>query len=282
MKLKVLTVLAAVIFAASSAQGTMVAGWDFSYLDPGAAGFPFIPAGGVVPAPGDFSGAYPANWSDLDAAGAPQLGVNNSQAFGTVFWNGTNGSTNEIPTGAGDILFTSTPSTSLLSNRLRPAGGDMDASSSLSLPADGAGIQNQWSDLALNPRDVLSIVFQADVTSTGLVGEDWLLSFAARTEFTGQDSTLQIDVSLDGVAYTMPALNVGINDTDTLYEVALPALTNGQGVVFARITTGDERIFLDNVAIDATLVPEPGTALLMLAGLSGLAAAGRRKAVVAA
>lgn len=260
MKLKTLAMVVASLLAAGSAQALMVNAFDMSYLE---TGFPFIP-------PGDLSGVYGANWSDLDQAGSPGLGLNNSQAFGQMIWDGTVGSTNEIPTGAGDVLFTGTPS--LLANKNRPAAGQMDVSSSLALQGDGQGI---WRDNSLNTQDILSIVFRSDLSSIAETGSDWLFSFAARTQFTGEQATLSIDVSTDGTNYN-PVQNVQIDDVDTLYEIALPGSELNE--LFVRVTFPETNVLIDNVATDANLVPEPGTLLLLGAGLAGLAVFPRRKA----
>lgn len=264
MKIKALGFLAVLLLAVSPAHADpmMVNGWDMSYFE---TGFPFI-------APSDFSGQYGANWSDLDASSNPGIGLVDSANFGTMIWDGTAGSTNQIPTGAADTLFTSEGS--LEANRTRPAAGTMDSTAQLPLQSDG---QDAWTDLKLNTQDVMSIVFKSDLSSIPETGSDWLLSFAARTQFTGQTSMLTVDFSTDGVNYSS-AQQFQIDDVDTLYEVSLGG--TGLNMAFARITFDETATFLDNVATDAELssVPEPGTLLLMVSGLGGLTAFSRRRA----
>jgi hypothetical protein len=94
--------------------------------------------------------------------------------------------------------------------------------------------------------------------------------------------TIGISVSPDGTNYS-PLTTVNLTTLDTLYTVALPA--GPQNNLFVKFDIGNTASpnnfhLFDNVAFNGlvTIVPEPGTLLLLFSGLAGLAVTGRRSA----
>ena len=128
----------------------------------------------------------------------------------------------------------------------------------------------------------VSIVFEASVASLGdlFQAEDWTIIFAGHHE---RPATIDgHDRVVDGRGQLRPA---GRGDLTT----------SARGVHARRAReAGDNAFFrlgfivggrqpdaqIDNVTIsgDVTLIPEPGTAALLLLGLTGLGMAGRRRA----
>jgi hypothetical protein len=258
-----LTTLALALLVGSGANATMIAGWDFSqYFDVGA-----LSTDGA-----DFTATLAANYSDLD----PTFGAGaESAAFGTMYMNGANGSSDVVPLlGSGLEPFQPTASAggSLVSNLTEPGGVDFD--SFTVVLAEGQLFANP---LAMIASAAVSVVFEADLLSVPQIGSNWSLSFGART-FSG-NSNLVIEFSTDGVNFAQagPALN--LNTVDTRYVVNLGATVSNNAYV--RLTfdpSGVNQPILDNVAIHADLaLPEPGTALLGSLGLAGLALVGRRR-----
>jgi hypothetical protein len=251
---------------AGSAQATMIAGWDFSqYFGDG-----LLSVDGAT-----FTDTLDANYSDLDPtnnAGAE------SAAFGTLYLNGQFGST-AVPVGSGteQILPADLPG-SLVSNLNAPLGGAGQPFDSLTiLASEGQPFTNT---LAMIANAALSIVFEADLTSVAPFGTDWSISFGGKTSSGG--SSVGVEFSTDGVAYS-PFGAVNLTTTDTLFSVNLGAA--GTDRAFVRLSfnpAGNQQPIIDNVAVNATLVPEPTTALLCSLGLIGLAISGRRRGVARA
>ena len=241
----------------------MIAGWDFSqYFDVGA-----LSTDGAT-----FTDTLHANYSDLD----PTLGAGaESAAFGTMYMNGVNGSSNVGPllgSGLEPLQPTAATGGSLVSNLTAPGGVDFD--SFTVLVAEGQAFANP---LAMIASAAVSVVFGADLNSVPVIGSNWSLSFGART-FSG-NSTLVVEFSTDGVNFAPagPALN--LNAIDTPYLVNLgPTTSNNAYVRLTFNPSGINQPIIDNVGIHAdVMVPEPSTALLGSLGLVGLALAGRRR-----
>jgi hypothetical protein len=260
-----LATLALALLVGSGANATMIAGWDFSqYFDVGA-----LSTDG-----GTFTATLDANYADAPLD--PTFGAGaESAAFGTMYMDGANGSTDVTPLlGSGLEPFQPTASTggSLVSNLTEPGGVDFD--SHTILIAEGQLFANS---LAMIASAAVSVVFGADLTSVPLIGSNWSLSFGART-FQG-NSNLVVEFSTDGVTYAPAGPAVALNSIDTRYVVNLGAATSDNAYV--RLTfnpSGANQPILDNVAIHADLaVPEPSTALLGSLGLVGLLFAGRRR-----
>jgi hypothetical protein len=254
-----ITSLAVSALVAGPAQALMVAGWDFSqWFGPGA-----LSVDGTGPA-----NTLGANYSNLDPtnnAGAE------SAAFGTLYINGQFGSTNVVPDFSGNEGFV--PSVdSLGSNLTAPVdgGGLNPFDSHQILQAEG---QQFVSALSMTAQDIVQVVFAA---ASVLPGFDWSVSFGGRT--LSGNGTVGIEFSTDGASY-IPAGSVSLGSADTPFSVPLPApQTDSLFVRFDFSNAGTENLpAIDNVAIHATLVPEPGTALLLSSGLAGLVSAGRRR-----
>jgi hypothetical protein len=256
-----LTALALVALVGSSAQETMVAGWDFSQY--AGDGFMSIDGGS------SFANTLDANYSDLD----PTLGAGaESAAFGTMYVDGQFGSTN-VPVGTGNEQFLPSAAVSgSLASNLDAPGGVSDFDSFNTLLSEG---QLSAESLAMIAAAQSIVVFEADLGSVPVIGSNWSISFGART-FAGT-STVGIEFSSDGVTFT-PFGSQNLNTVDTLFTVNLGAATNHADVRLTFNPVGINQPLIDNVALNATLaVPEPSTAVFGALGLIGLVIAGRKR-----
>jgi hypothetical protein len=249
------------VLVASSAQAATIAGWDFSQY--GAAGFLTLDFG-------TFVNTLQANYSDLDPNGAGA----ESQAFGIMRMDGNAGSTFVDPDPGGTPAFIPTDF-SLTSNLTAPAvAGAFDSHGILF--DEGQGFTNF---LSMTAQGGVSVVFQADLTSTPQSGEDWVLTFGGKT-FAGV-APVSIAVSTNGTTYTSLS-PVNLTTVDTPFSVPLSGLGTTP-TAYVRLsfaapgTGGQNQAILDNLALSATLVPEPGTTGLFLAGLVGLVRFGSRR-----
>jgi len=267
--LAIAAMIGAITFG-GNAQALMVAGWDFSqYLGDG-----LLSIDGAT-----FTDTLGANYSSLvspaaTASGSGGLGPQ-AAAFGTMYLNGQFGSTN-VQAGSGVEPFLPTQALfgSLASNLNAPVtDGFLNPFDTLTtLAFEGQVFTNA---LAMVAPGAASVVFGIDLTSA-LPGTDWSVSFGART-FSGTES-IGIEFSTDGVDFDF-AGSVNLTTVDTPFTLALGSeLTSQAFVKFVfDAPMGPDQAVIDNVAVSATLIPEPGTALLLLTGLAGMAAQGRRR-----
>jgi hypothetical protein len=264
MKARIATSLAALAlaaFAGSSAEATMIAGWDFSQY----AGDGFMSVDGG----GSFTDTLDANYSDLD----PTFGAGaESAAFGTMYVNGSFGSTS-VPVGTGNEQFLPSASQggSLNSNLTAPGGTDFDSFTVLA--SEG---QLSTESLAMIAAASSIVVFEADLGSVPVIGSNWSISFGGKT--ANGTSSVGIAFSSDGVTFTSFG-SANLTTVDTLFTIALgTAATNNAYVRLSFNPAGINQPLIDNVAVNASLaVPEPSMALLGSLGLVGLVIAGRRR-----
>jgi hypothetical protein len=214
---------------------------------------------------GTFVNTLDANYSDLDPNGAGA----ESADFGRMLMDGTSGSTNVDPNpgtpGPAFIPVTD----SLASNLGAPAvAGSFDSHTILF--DEGQPFQNF---LSMSATQAVSVVFVADLTDdpNNQSGEDWVLTFGGRT-FSGS-SSVGIAFSTDGTSYSSLG-SVNLTATDAPFSVNLgagPSTTAFVRLTFAAPGAGQvNQAIIDNLALNATLVPEPGTLGLFLAGMLGL------------
>jgi len=260
MRIAAFASLAATALLATPAQALVVAGWDFSqYL-----GDSLLTLDGV-----NGANTLSANYSNLD----PTFNTGAESAnFGTMFIDGQYGSTNVDPFSSPQ--FVPTAIGSLASNLTAPvqAPGDNEFDNHSILALEGQLFTNFQSMTALAPA---TVVFQADLGVVPQFGEAWQLTFGGQT-FSGT-SVLGIEYSLDGTSYS--SLGTVLLDTnDKPFSVDLFA--GGSDTMFVRLsfTNANGQPIIDNLALEATVVPEPGTLLLVGSGLAGLVGFGRRRA----
>jgi hypothetical protein len=248
-------------FLAGTAQASTIAGWDFSQY----VGSSFLSIDG-----GSFTNTLDANYSDLDPNGAGF----ESAAYGTMLMDGSAGSTDVDPSSASAQFIPTTDS--LASNLNAPAlAGAFDSHTILLDPTEGQMFANF---LSMTAQGGASVVFLADLTSDPQSGESWSVSFGGKT-FSGS-AQVGIEFSTDGSSFTSFG-SVNLTTADTAFSV--PLGVGSTDTAYVRLTFGApgagglNQAIIDNLAINATLVPEPGTTGLFLAGLLGLVRFGRRR-----
>jgi len=220
------------LLVAGSAQAAVIAGWDFSnYFGPNT-----LSTDGST-----YTDTLDANYSDLD----PTFGAGaESAAYGTMYMDGSSGSTN-VDESSATAAFVPT-SGSLASNIDAPSLVDFDAHTVLA--SEGQMFTNS---LAMTARDDVSIVFEADL-SVLTAYNGWTLSFGGST-FTGT-STVTVDFSTDGIGYHQVG-EITLDTTDTLFSVDLGIARTDN--VFVRLnftSSGTDQPIIDNLSIEADTV----------------------------
>ncbi len=257
------TALALSAIFAGPAHAGMIAGWDFSQ---------YYGAGELSVDGASYTNVLSANYSSLD----PTFGAGaESSFFGTLYFDGSFGSTNVEPS-SGTAALTPT-SFSLASNINAPVtgGGPVPFDTYTVLIDEGQIFANE---LSLQVQSMASFVFAAYTNTIPGLGSDWSVSFGGQT-FQGT-STVGIEFSTDGVVYT-PFGSQVLTTLDTQYSVNLGTLATE--AAFIRFTVDPGTGLgpkIDNVAINGNIVsvPEPGTLVLLGSALAVFSALGRRRA----
>jgi hypothetical protein len=261
--LKSLAIATAVALSAGFAgtsQAAMVAGWDFSqYAGPGA-----LTIDGAEGA--DTLGA---NYSDFDPTG---LGPD-SGAFGTMYINGLYGSTLVDPFGSAPAFL---PTDINLASNVTAPGGPISFNQNDNQISEGAIFANE---LGMVNQAAVQVVFGANLLGAPGQGSDWSLSFGGRTE--AGVAAVQIEFSTDGSAWFSFG-SVNLTAVDTPFEVALGTAATDTAFIrltFAAPSASVGRAVIDNLAVNATVVPvpEPTAALLCAVGLGMALLSGARR-----
>jgi hypothetical protein len=282
MKVRIALLLTASLAVAGTASADMVAGWDFSQY--------FGQSALAIDSDFAYANTLEANYSDLDPSNGlgrnrpdspgpattptPACGANGSCQFGKLYFDGSLGSSDigfDDPFAPGDLNFVSG---SLSANLNAPAVGfDND----VLLLFEG---QRFFSEGAMEWQgsESGSIVFE--LTPGGLY-RDWELTLAGIVD--SGTSTLGVEFAASLLDPSTPDFafvgNITLNTQDVVRSIDLDGLGLDSSHAFVRLTfgTGDSPT-IDNLAVAATFVPEPGTVLLVLMGLMGLGLGGRRRA----
>jgi hypothetical protein len=261
MRSKVFAAFAACLFVASQAQAIpqLVAGWDFSQscLEGNLCDQNFAPIQTLA-----------ANYSDLDTTAG--MGAESAD-FGTMYLDGQFASTS-VP-GFGGWFTTVSPNLTLnTSNHEDFPLVEFGAAGNASImQAEIPGVPYQQH--AMRASDTVDVVFRAELSSAGLVGSDWEVSFAAISEGS---SAVAVSFSLDGVTYS-PVRTENLGTAEEEVVVSLGGTDLSQAFVMLSFDGLDDPSRIDNLAIKADVIPEPGTALLLGAGLGGLTLFRRRR-----
>jgi hypothetical protein len=285
------------LVAGTAEAREVVAGWDFSQ---------FQQAGSLTP----LGSSVPANYSDYDLTFNAGSG---SAAFGTAFFDGTNGSTatatDFMPT-AGVMNCERRPVG--VSEPLKPAGcavpnvdGPIRSNKKEPWSVPGAGKANfdehavlrsegqQFQNLlAMQASNNVSVVFKGDLGAGHSAG-GWRVSFGARTLSGVGDnggplscdpagasectSTVSVEFAPNCGVYSSFG-SVNLTSADTRYDVALATGASQSGCVRLGLApgAGAAQPILDNVAI--TTLPEPRALLSLLFGAGFLTLLTRRRA----
>ncbi len=236
------------LYSPSASRAEMVAGWDFSqYFGDG-----LLSIDGAT-----FGNTLAANYSDFD----PTFGAGaEAAAFGTLYFDGSFGSSSTPTDGTGPFVPSASAPGSLTSNLDAPGGVPFD--SSTVLLNEG---QIFFNELAMLATAGVNVVFEADLSSVPDTGSNWSVSFAGKT-FSGT-SMVGVEFSSDGSAYTDLG-SVELTTTDTLFTVDLDAAISETGYVRLSFSpSGLDQPFIDNVAIH---VPEASVTAQAVAAMLGL------------
>jgi hypothetical protein len=276
MKIRLLS-LASMLMLSMSAQAEPVAGWDFSqYQGPGS-----LSRDGST-----FTNTLPANYSSLvpgDNLGPLAAG------FGTMYANGSNGSS-AVPASATTTALR--PTAGSLESNIRGSAevaGDKSFDALTSLAIKGQPFTQR---LAMKAESGVDLVFGVDLTGVSSA-DTYSISFGGGLATLagstsrgggvvleggcGGSASVDVEFSTDGSSYSFLSTET-ITDVDQEFTVPAPAGASSEG--FFRLglaPSGGCLPVIDNVAIEATLLPEPGSAAMMLTGIACLLALPRRR-----
>jgi len=262
-KLLAMASLVGAVFVSATAQADVIAGWDFSqFASPGALG------GGSNP--------LPANYASQDPNGAGS----ESASYGSLAWTGT-----FLPTagsGRNRIPFNEGPINSNIADEFEV--GEVALGAESILKAEG---QTNASRLAMVATSSSTLTFTVTPPSSGL--GNFRVSFGAKIRGGGGPnggplscdpiggpntcaSTVTVEHAPDCSSYTSyPSVNLSLDDER--YSVDLGTATDTDAFcVRLGLTPSSGEPVIDNV----TIVPEPGLAFQLVAGLAGLGWLARR------
>jgi hypothetical protein len=257
MKIAAIVVSSATLAGAAAAD--LIAGWDFSQyrvdgsLDAGA---------GAVD-------TLPANYSSLAPNGAGSA----AGAFGTLFMDGSQGSTNVNEGAASPGPEVVAHATDTKANRLAP----LDLADGSAFPVNafdafntlrGDGQVNQ-SRVGLTARTPANLVFQAD---QGAISQrTWAVSFAGYA----LDPTGSVDVGVEFAPSCGAYVSVGtvtLTQDEQAFEIPMANVSDDDVCVRLSLDNANGQPVIDNVA-----VPEPGFAASFVAGVLALMGLQRRR-----
>jgi hypothetical protein len=246
-----------VVCLAGSAQAASetIAGWDFSqYMGDGS----FVKDLSLVP-----SNTLDANYSNR--AAAPGAGPP-AAAFGTAYFDGSNGSTSVNPSAVSPALVpTAALRNGSLHSNLRAPGAKGYADFDSRTAVKGAG-QPLFNRLSMTAPAAVDAVFKADLGAPPPPSHHWALSLGGRT-FDGS-SSLDVEFSSDGISYS-PMTAFNLTATDTLFTFPMAAAVTDKAYVRLSLDPSGGQPIIDNVAV--ILLPEPGAPLQAASALLGLA-----------
>jgi len=252
-RLPIALIAASVLTIAGLAQAETIAGWDFSQY---AASGSFAKDTTLVP-----SDTLEANYSNRIAA--PGAGPT-AASFGTLYLNGTFGSTDVDETSQTPALVpTQSAPGSLTSNLNAPTSGGLgydpfDSQGSLTT----AG-QDFFNLISLTATAPVLPVFEALIGGPPTPLTHWVLTLGGRS-FSGT-SAVGVEFSWDGVTYS-PITTVNLTTADTLFTVPLSAAITDRAYVRLNLNPSGGQPIIDNVAL-----PEPSTTAGAVACLLTLA-----------
>jgi hypothetical protein len=259
MKTRYLTIASTVgaLCIAASSQAVVIAGWDFSQHQ-----LPASAVGGGSP--------LPANYASLDPNGAGA----ESAIFGEATYNDSVllpnagiGANCEI-TGSQGTEGCAPPNVDGPIRSNRSEGFELGKSSfdAFSILRDeGQAYATRYGMTATGNVDV---VLKA-ISGYNGGASNWVVSFGGRM-LTGTASTVDVAFSSDGVSYTNYG-PVNLTVDDERYEVALDAAAHPVGYVRLTLDAATGQPLIDNVAVEATPIPEPAATAQLLAGVACLA-----------
>ncbi len=240
MKIKhirnVVAMLSALAFTATSASAALVLGFDFQ-----------TGTGATLNATGSVQQSYAANFGT-----------------GTLYMDGTNGSSTWINTGNG-TTGTDTQLMAYYGTGTANVGPGFSTSvGSNGQSAGGGSIGLRQPDYATNRAvntNGFGIVFEFSMTGY----QDLSISYAAYKLDAGAYTTVTWDYSTDGTNWASIGANTGFTNGFAAYSLSSTSGLDDASTAYVRAVftgaqsnpTGSQRLFLDNIQFNA--IPEPGT-----------------------
>lgn len=244
LKTQIFIFFTSVLAVTSTNAQTLFAGWDFSQFS----GSGFNSTDGST-----FTGEgnVQANYSDF-LSPSPDV---NASSFGSIYYNGSNGSFDGA-NGFSSVVSPFSGNLNSASNQTSDGNPFNDPGSYSFLSNSGQPFTN---NLSLAIDGDFAIVVEANVFGQGTGANGWQLTFAALD--TTDASSIDWEVSTDGVNYNELGITSNLTGTDSAFTVNAGNIYNGEDQLFFRgnFSNVDSRALIDNVGVSGSIVPEPST-----------------------